>query len=426
MSTGLSSRLRLGPWPLTRVEISGGLADLGVLVPLEVSLIALNGLNPTSTLLGVGIAYMLAGLYFRIPMPVQPLKAFAIIAIAHQLAPSTIAAGALLMALAMAVLGATGLVNLLARLVPTPVVRGVQAGLGLLLIKGAWDMFWRKPFFFGGERLLLEEAGLSVPLGLVVGLAGVVFILLALRWKHLPTTASLLALGALVGLGLGSWTAFRGITLGPMPVQPALPELKDFTQAATLLVIPQLALSLTNSVIATVDVAHLYFPQQAGRVTPKRVALSYALGNLWAGFFGGLPMCHGSGGLTAHYRLGARTPAATLFVGALLIVVALLFGRAAMPIRTFIPVAVFGALLFYVGWQHLLLGLKVAQRHYLTLVALVAVVSILPGSNLAIGAGAGLVAWWGGRAIWRFWQARRWRAALPWGTTSASTKVKSH
>ena len=73
-----TSARRLMPWRLTRAEISGGLADLGVLVPLEISLIALNGLNPTSTLLGVGIAYVLAGLYFRIPMPVQPLKAFAV------------------------------------------------------------------------------------------------------------------------------------------------------------------------------------------------------------------------------------------------------------------------------------------------------------------------------------------------------------
>jgi MFS superfamily sulfate permease-like transporter len=75
------------------------------------------------------------------------------------------------------------------------------------------------------------------------------------------------------------------------------------------------------------------------------------------------------GGLTAHYRLGARAPAATQFAGALLIVIALLFGKAAVSVRTFIPLAIFGALLFYVGWQHLLLGSNVAQRRHLMLAA---------------------------------------------------------
>ncbi|MSQ40238.1 MAG: sulfate permease, partial [Dehalococcoidia bacterium] len=105
-------KLRIGPYLLTPKELSGGLGDLGILIPLEAALVAVNGLNPTTTLFGVGITYILAGWYFRIPMPVQPLKALAVIAIAHQSPPSVIAAAALLMAGSLAFLSATGAMRL--------------------------------------------------------------------------------------------------------------------------------------------------------------------------------------------------------------------------------------------------------------------------------------------------------------------------
>ncbi|MBI2867530.1 MAG: hypothetical protein HYX97_04260 [Chloroflexi bacterium] len=397
-NAGLGSEPEPHSWRLSRSEISGGLADLSVLVPLEVALIAINGLNPTTTLLGVGIAYILAGLYFRIPMPVQPLKALAVIAVAQHLAPAVIAAGALLMSATLGFLATTGLINLFAVAIPAPLIRGVQMGLGFLLLKTGVLILWSRPFFIGGDRRLVEVAGVSLPLGLLIGLLGIALLLLALRWKRLPATVLVLAVGAAVGLSLGGWKSFEGAALGPLAINPAFPSAGDFSTALTLLVIPQIALTLTNSVFATVDAATVYFGPQAARVTPRRISLSIALGNLWAGLLGGLPICHGSGGLTAHYKLGARTPAATLFMGAVLITVALLFGKSALPIRTFIPYAMFGALLLYVGWQHLILGTNVANRVHLALAMLVAVVSVLPGSNLAWGLGAGLAVWWGLRA----------------------------
>ncbi|MBI4287849.1 MAG: hypothetical protein HY671_05415, partial [Chloroflexi bacterium] len=121
---------------------------------------------------------------------------------------------------------------------------------------------------------------------------------------------------------------------------------------------------------------------------------------------------HGSGGLTAHYRLGARTPVATIFVGVLLLGIGLAFGQAALPVRTVVPYAVFGALLLYVGWQHLLLGLNV-PRSQLVFVALVAAVSVLPGSNLAWGLAAGLAAWWGLRVAGPHLPRALWQRLAP-------------
>ena len=110
-------------------------------------------------------------------------------------------------------------------------------------------------------------------------------------------------------------------------------------------------------------------------------------------------MCHGSGGLTAHRRMGARTPAASVVIGGLLILVALLFGQSALQVRSLMPYGALGALLLYVGVQHLLLGVKVQHTRHLMIVGLVGAVAATPFGNLAIGAGAGLAAYWGARWI---------------------------
>src|SRR5205823_13818602 len=56
-------------------EFAGAVADLGVLVPIAVALIIKNGLSPTAVLLPAALLYITAGLLYRIPVPVQPLKA---------------------------------------------------------------------------------------------------------------------------------------------------------------------------------------------------------------------------------------------------------------------------------------------------------------------------------------------------------------
>jgi MFS superfamily sulfate permease-like transporter len=81
-----------------------------------------------------------------------------------------------------------------------------------------------------------------------------------------------------------------------------------------------------------------------------------------AGLFGGVPICHGSGGLTAHYRLGAKTGGAGLFLGTVLLILALGFGPAILGFCQVIPRPVLGALLVYVGAAHCLLVRDVVGR----------------------------------------------------------------
>lgn len=391
--------LTFGKYRLTSGELSGAFADLGVLIPLEASLIALNGLNPTTTLLGIGVIYIAAGLYFGIPMPVQPLKAFSAIAIASAAPPPVIAAGALTIGLIMGLLGLLGLVDVLHRVTPLPVVRGIQLGLGLILLRSGFELIALKPFLLNGTQAAFDLAGYEVPLGWAVGVLGILLLILLLRQQRVPTAVAVLGLGLFVGGIVATPPGRWDFELGPAAINPPALAFSDFLVALGLLVIPQLPLSLANSIISTVDVAHSYFGEQARRVTPRRVALAYALGNLWAGLAGGLPSCHGAGGLTAHYRLGARTPLASLIIGATLIVVAILFGQSALAVRNLIPGAIFGVLLLYVGWEHLLLGLKVDTRTDLVEVVVVGGVSMLAGGNLAIGALVGLIGHWGVRRL---------------------------
>ncbi|MBM3945037.1 MAG: hypothetical protein FJ317_06040, partial [SAR202 cluster bacterium] len=307
-----------------------------------------------------------------------------------------IMAAALLMAGVLALLSASSAIRVLAKIVPTPIVRGVQLGLGLLLLKSAYQMVFQKPFLLNGQQTYLDFGSLEVAAGVVVGLGSAVLLLLLLRIRSIPAALVVVALGIGIGLAVENGAAWR---LGPAPLTLQLPAAGDFWPALVLLVVPQVPLTLANSVIATADAAKAYFGDQAKRATPTRLAWSIALGNLWAGLTGGLPSCHGCGGLTAHYRLGARTPLATGFLGVLLIIIALLFGRSAMDVRSLLPSATLGALLFYVGVQHLFLGLNVRSVSELAVTALVAAAAMAAGGNLAIGAGAGIVVFWGAKWV---------------------------
>ena len=81
-------------------EFSGSLADLGVMLPLVLALISLNGMDATAVFVGIGIAYIFAALIYRLPIPVQPLKSVSAVALALGLAPVVIVTGAIWNALA--------------------------------------------------------------------------------------------------------------------------------------------------------------------------------------------------------------------------------------------------------------------------------------------------------------------------------------
>ncbi|HLF69633.1 MAG TPA: putative sulfate/molybdate transporter [Actinomycetota bacterium] len=318
------------------VEASASLGDLGTFLPLAVGLVVINGLDPVATFGVAGLVFIISGLFYRVPVPVQPMKAAAAIAIATHASPATIAAASILLGAVTLLLAATRAVDLVIRLFSKPVIRGLQLGVGLLLILSSLTF--------------IEPAAGSALVPTMVA-AGLVLVLLASEGRRVPV-ALIAVLGAVV------WSLSQG---GHVPVpSPRLPYLhlpstRLFWGAFTALVLPQIPLTLGNAVASTASLEREYYADAAKRVTPSRLCLTGGVANLIAGVLGGMPLCHGSGGLSAYRRLGARTGGCNLFIGSCLLGAGAIFGRSAVPLFALIPGAVLGGLLAYTGLRHALL-----------------------------------------------------------------------
>jgi len=330
-------------WPLSRLDVAGAFGDIGVLFPLGIALISLNQMNPTAVFLAAGLAYLLASAYFQVPIPVQPLKAVAAIALALHLAPSTIASAGLLMGGLLTLIGITNLAPLLARLFTLPIIRGIQLGLGLLLAREGLRLV------FGIRSGQTLWSGMS-PTTLLIGLGAATVLLVFRKSQRFPAALVLLCAGVVVGLA-AHWRALPTLALGPLPVAFLQPQATELKEAFLSLVVPQFALTFGNAIVATENTAQILYGSQARRVTTRALSLSIGLMNLASGTILAAPMCHGSGGVTAHYKFGARTPKSSYVIGSVCLFLAL-FGRSAVGLVGLIPLAVLGVFLLYVGIQH--------------------------------------------------------------------------
>lgn len=366
---------------LDRHEIAGGLGDAGLFIPIAVALVAINGLNATAVFAGAGLVYIATALFFAVPVPVQPLKAFAAAAIALELDAATIAAGALLMALAMGLLVATRLARWLADRFPLVLVRGIQAAVALLLAKAAIELAAR------GNWSGLAPIDPGVSFALAVGACALLF--LASERNRFPGSLVVLGGGAAIGIAVSGLPG--GLDLGPQQVAISIPDGGAFATALTALVIAQIPLTFGNSVVATADAERSYFGERARRVTPGRLAASIGLSNLAAGLSAGLPVCHGAGGVTAHYRLGARAAVATIFTGGLYLTLGVAFGSSLPALLTLLVPGALAGMLAFVAIQHGLLAARLERLGERLIAGGVGVVTLATG-NLAIGFGAGVLA----------------------------------
>ena len=370
---------------LDRRELAGAVGDVGVLVPIATALIVSNGLSATAVLLPAGLLYLAAAALYRLPVPVQPLKAFGAVAIAQGLGSDAIAAGALLMGVIFLVLGRTGLIDLAARAFPKPLIRGVQLTVGLLFVKVAWGLVHAPPRSFDDHS---ADPGLLIPLGLVALAAAV-----ALKQRLI----SLVLVGA--GLGVALARAGGELELGPSAIAlPSFDAASAWT-AFTLLVIPQLPLTFANSCIATSDAARSYFGRAAARVRPGRLATSLGLANVLSGAISGMPVCHGAGGLTAHRAFGARTAGAPLAIGAVLLVLALGLGAGLSGFLAAFPVPILAGMLATAGLLHIGLLRDLTGLGPWAVALLVGGVGIV--ANLAVALALGLLVWWTPAAVGR-------------------------
>lgn len=386
------ARKSLAGFRLTWSEVNGALADVGVLLPLAAALITVNGLSATSVFFSVGVAYVATGLFYRLPLPVQPLKAVAAIAIARGLGAGAVSAAGWWMGFLLLVLAFTNVQAHVGRLFTRPVIRGIQVGVGLLLVRSGVLLASRPQIVLGGPDAVVYLADWAIPVGwLLAGAVGLLLVWGARRQPRWPTAVLAILCGLAAAAATGGLPHLVGlIRVGISIPKPVLPRLPDLASALVLLVLPQIPLTLGNAVYATADTAKQYFGDAAARVTPNNLLKSMGTFQLLAALFGGVPVCHGSGGLTAHYKFGARSGLAPVLLGSLCLVLALFVDGNVVPILSLIPYPVLGALLVVVGVQHGMLARDLRSWSEWGIVIGVAVVGYVT-QNLAIGFGLGIL-----------------------------------
>ncbi len=243
-----------------RNELSGAFGDMGTDVPLIIGVALASHLDGASVLIMFGAMQILTGLAYRMPMPVQPLKAMAAIVIAQQTAPEILYGAGIAIGLTMLILASSGALTWLARVVPKSVVRGIQFGLGLQLASISLQNYVRAESMTGY---------------LLAGLAFVIVVLL-LGNRRLPAALPVVALGLAIAayrLDPSSLAASVGLHLPTAHV----PQLSDIATGFVLLALPQIPLSLGNSVLATRQLAHDLFPER--NLTIRKIGIGLPFGS---------------------------------------------------------------------------------------------------------------------------------------------------
>lgn len=378
-----------------RLEIAGSFGDLGALLPISIGMIMLNGLNPFGIFFSIGLFYILAGAYYGVTVPVQPMKVISAYALATALSPSEIAASALLMAVFLFFMGITGFITHIGKFVPKSVIRGVQLATGTLLMAGGVRFVVGTSIYQLGqgasEPYLTIQSVLSLPVGILIGAISAIITLLFLANKKAPAGIIVILFGLTTGLFLGTHEGFNTISLKfnlPEILPFGIPTSADFSLALLMLVLPQLPMTIGNAVVANADLSKQYFSNKSAKVTPKALCISMALANCLCFLIGGMPLCHGAGGLASHYAFGARTAGSNMVIGSIFILLAIFLGSHAVTFIQLIPFSVMGVLLFFAGSQLALTIMDMSDRKEFFVIF--AILGITLVTNLAIAFGIGI------------------------------------
>ena len=365
-----------------RNELAGAFGDIGTDLPLVVGVILAARLDVASALIMFGVMQVLTGLRYGIPMPVQPLKAMAALVIAQKLSGSVLFGAGLVIGGIMLVLTVTGLIEWLARVVPKTVVRGIQFGLGLQL----------------GMLAVKDYVQADGAVGYVLAAVAFVITVTLLGNRRFPAALFVIAVGVVYAFAfkLDFSAVWRGAGF-------RLPELHTFTgqdllTGLVVLAIPQIPLSLGNSILATRQIAEDFFPER--HLTIRRISFTYSLMNLINPWFGGIPTCHGSGGMAGHYTFGARTGGSVILYGSLYLLAGLFFSSGFGQLIQVFPKPILGVMLAFEGLAMLLLVRDISgSKRDLLIAMLVGLMAV----GLPYGYAVGLVV---GTALVYLWHRR--------------------
>lgn len=358
--------MRIGSFEFSIRELAGSMGDFGTLLPLTIGYITVCGMNPTGLLVMLGLTNIVTGLVYRLPMPLQPMKVLAVMAIAQEWTPEKIYTAGLVMGVVWLLMGATSAMTFVARVTPRTVVHGIQLSLALLLATQGAKMVGA-----GWESWALAAVAVTVALVLSDN-------------RYAPAALVLIALGVAIMGFKGQLGALKRVSFCLPPLtcvdpRQVWPALRDGGLA-------QIPLTATNAVIATAALISSYWPNR--RVTERQLSFNMGVMNVILPFFGGMPQCHGAGGLAGQYYFGARTGGTNIMEGLTEIALGLFLGASIVALFSAFPMPIVGAMMIVVGIE--LLKFAKGLRPDLELVPVVVTILGSAAINMAVGFVAGM------------------------------------
>ncbi|XP_015070738.1 molybdate transporter 2 [Solanum pennellii] len=391
-------------------ELGGSVGDLGTYIPIVLALTLVSNLDLSTTLIFTAFYNIITGAIFGIPMPVQPMKSIAAVAVSeipHLTVPQIAAAG-ITTAGTLLFLGVTGLMSFFYRFIPLPVVRGVQLSQGLAFAFSAIKYIRYNQDFTSTKATATSPRSWFGLDGVILALTCVSFLILVTGSgevveddededgsdrRRLRTLSAIPA--ALIVFLLGLILCFvrdpsiiHDIKFGPSKIHILNITWEDWKSGFLLGAIPQIPLSVLNSVIAVCKLSADLFPEK--EVSATRVSVSVGLMNLVGCWFGAMPCCHGAGGLAGQYRFGGRSGASVAFLGLGKLVLGLVFGSSFVRILSQFPIGILGVLLLFAGIELAMASRDMNSKEESFVMLVCAAVS-LTGSSAALGFGCGIV-----------------------------------
>lgn len=361
------SRIRID-----RNELSGAFGDIGTDLPLIIGILLVSGLDPVSVFVMFGLTQIFSGFLYGIPMPVQPLKAVAVMAISQHLGADIILAAGIGLGIVMLFLNITGLIKSIYRVIPDCVVRGIQFGLGVNLLLLALTDY-------------IPSQGLN---GIFLAAIGLVIVFLLIGNRKYPPALAVIILGLLYSLIFNTGAPHFSTMHISLP-QIHTPSLYDILTGFLILGLPQLPLSISNSLIATKKLADDLFPEK--QLTVKKLANTYSIMNIVNPILGGIPVCHGSGGLAGHYAFGGRTGGTLLLYGSIYLLIGIFLAGDYASVRALFPLPVLGVILSVEGFSLAKFIKKTAGSKELIIALTVGFICVFVTSGYVYGLMAGML-----------------------------------
>jgi len=372
--------MRIRDFEFNLRELAGSMGDFGTLFPLAIGYFAVNGLNPAGLLVMMGLANIVTGIVYRLPMPIEPMKVLAVTAIAQKWPPSLIYASGFGTGIIWLLLSFSGLIQKIAAITPRSIVRGIQVSLGIMLAIQGFQM---------------------VATGWILGIVSIIIVIVLRKSRYAPAAIVLIVLGIII-------IAVQGKLDGVIHFGFTLPPITTFSpieiwQGFLLAGFAQIALTASNAVIATSALIKDYWPEKP--VSENKLALNQGIMNVIVPFFGGMPMCHGAGGLAGQYYFGARTGGTNIIEGIIEISLGLFLAGSIATLFVLFPESIIGAMLLLVGIQ-LTTFVRDIKPRQITIIALVVALSLL--TNMAIGFVTAMVVYhvlrrWGSSSKYTSW-----------------------